>query len=104
MEVEHIPGGCTGLVQPVDVGINKPFKSRLKEAWETWMIIEVGIHDLLTSPLREEVIDWVIKSFNALKVKNQLIRNAWRHGQFTYFPPTCAERPTNMETSDTAEL
>ena len=22
----HIPGGCTGLCQPVDVGINKPFK------------------------------------------------------------------------------
>ena len=23
--VEHIPGGCTGLAQPVDVGIGKPF-------------------------------------------------------------------------------
>ena len=24
--VEHIPGGCTGLAQPVDVGIGKPLK------------------------------------------------------------------------------
>ncbi len=24
VEVEHIPGGCTGLCQPVDVGVNKP--------------------------------------------------------------------------------
>ena len=27
VEVEHIPGGCTGLCQPVDVGVNKPFKN-----------------------------------------------------------------------------
>jgi hypothetical protein len=28
-EVQHIPGGCTGLCQPVDVGYNKAFKSRV---------------------------------------------------------------------------
>ena len=26
VEVIHIPGGCTSLCQPVDVGLNKPFK------------------------------------------------------------------------------
>jgi hypothetical protein len=26
IEVEHIPGGCTSLCQPVDVGVNKPLK------------------------------------------------------------------------------
>ena len=29
VEVEHIPGGCTYLCQPVDVGVNKPFKKQL---------------------------------------------------------------------------
>ncbi len=29
VEVKHIPGGCTSLCQPVDVGFNKPFKSRI---------------------------------------------------------------------------
>ena len=29
VQVEHIPGGCTYLCQPVDIGINKPFKSRI---------------------------------------------------------------------------
>lgn len=38
VEVEHIPGGCTGLCQPVDVGVNKPFKNRIREKWESWMI------------------------------------------------------------------
>ena len=26
MQVEHIPEGCTGLCQPIDVGIGKPLK------------------------------------------------------------------------------
>ena len=39
-EVEHIPGGCTSLCQPVDIGISKPFKAFLRKAWEKWMINE----------------------------------------------------------------
>ena len=30
VEVHHIPGGCTGLCQPIDVGYNRPFKCRLR--------------------------------------------------------------------------
>jgi hypothetical protein len=29
VEVQHIPGRCTSLCQPVDVGFNKPFKDRM---------------------------------------------------------------------------
>ena len=31
IEVVHIPAGCTYLCQPIDVGINKPIKSRLRQ-------------------------------------------------------------------------
>ncbi len=41
-EVWHIPGGCTSLCQPVDVGFNKPLKDRIREQWEDWMI-RVGL-------------------------------------------------------------
>ena len=34
VEVQHIPGGCTSLCQPIDVGINKPFKLRMQRLWE----------------------------------------------------------------------
>ena len=27
VEIEFIPPGCTGLVQPIDVGFNKPYKA-----------------------------------------------------------------------------
>ena len=30
VEVEHIPGDCTSLCQPVDIRINKPFKAFLR--------------------------------------------------------------------------
>ena len=30
VEKEFIPGGCTSLTQPVDVGINKPLKNRVR--------------------------------------------------------------------------
>ena len=40
VQVKHIPGGCTSLCQPVDIGINKPFKAFLHKAWEKWMIDE----------------------------------------------------------------
>jgi DDE superfamily endonuclease len=32
IKVQHIPGGCTGLTQPVDMGINKPLKNTLQES------------------------------------------------------------------------
>ena len=37
-EVEFIPPGCTGLVQPVDVGFNKPFKAKLRAQFSEWMM------------------------------------------------------------------
>ena len=32
-----IPGGLTGLCQPLDVTINKPFKDNLCKKWHIWM-------------------------------------------------------------------
>ncbi len=40
VEVWYIPGGCTNLCQPVDVGFNKPLKDHICAGWEEWMIKE----------------------------------------------------------------
>ena len=55
VEVEHIPGGCTSLCQPVDIHINKPFKAFLHKAWEKWMI-DKGLRCGMTSPPTSELI------------------------------------------------
>ena len=36
-KIAIIPGGLTKILQPLDVGINKPFKDNLKDGWEKWM-------------------------------------------------------------------
>ncbi|KAJ1206561.1 hypothetical protein NDU88_001964 [Pleurodeles waltl] len=33
-----IPAGLTSLVQPLDVCLNKPFKDRIREQWNEWMV------------------------------------------------------------------
>lgn len=46
-ECAVIPGGMTGILQPLDVSINKPFKDRLRNKWQQWMIS--GEHTLTAS-------------------------------------------------------
>uniref|UniRef100_A0A669DWZ2 HTH CENPB-type domain-containing protein n=1 Tax=Oreochromis niloticus TaxID=8128 RepID=A0A669DWZ2_ORENI len=36
-ELAVIPGGLTKELQPLDIGVNRPFKVRLRAAWERWM-------------------------------------------------------------------
>jgi hypothetical protein len=85
VEVQHIPGGCTGVCQPVDVGIGKPFKNRVANCWEAWMIEKGGLNEEKTkTPSREEVSEWVIKSIGS--IGTNIIRNSWRHRGFSYFP------------------
>ena len=36
-EIAIIPGGMTSILQPLDVGINRPMKSMLKAKWGEWM-------------------------------------------------------------------
>jgi hypothetical protein len=43
VEVQHIPGGCTSLCQPIDIGVNEPFKNRLHSKWEKWMIQQPNV-------------------------------------------------------------
>jgi len=46
-ECAIIPGGMTGILQPLDVCIKKPFKDRLRVKWQEWMI--TGEHSLTAS-------------------------------------------------------
>ena len=91
VEVEHIPGGCTGLCQPVDVGVNKPFKNRIRNQWERWMIAEGLIHGTTSPPTRDDICRWTLVAFQNLP--EQMIRNSWKHGEYTCFPGSACERP-----------
>ena len=98
VEVEHIPGGCTCLCQPVDVGINKPFKKRICDLWQTWMMGDMSQGTTtvtVSAPTRELIRDWCIDAYKQMQSETNIIQNAWRHGEYTWFAEGCALPLTN---------
>jgi DDE superfamily endonuclease. len=84
VEYLYIPGGCTRLCQPVDVGINKPFKHRMTRKWEKFLMHnrEEEVRGKIPSPSREVLSQWVIDTLNSMDA--QLVKNAWNGPGFAY--------------------
>ncbi|MCG7877729.1 MAG: hypothetical protein N0C90_15530 [Candidatus Thiodiazotropha endolucinida] len=64
-----IPGGTTSLLQPLDVCLNKPFKSNMRNLWNDWMVN--GEKTLtkagnLRRPDITTVCSWVIEAWNMI--------------------------------------
>ena len=62
VDVIHILGGCTGFIQPVDVGINKLFKPQILQQWYSWILWEGAIHVVTMPQMCENIANWSIKS------------------------------------------
>ena len=76
VEVEFIPGGLTGLHQPLDIGINKPLKNRVYQKWEEYML-SVGLDQVKTKPPTHlTMVEWAVSSLNSFS--EQIIQIAWR--------------------------
>jgi hypothetical protein len=88
VEVQHIPGGCTSLCQPVDVGFNKPFKDRMRRQWINWMTNEGVVHGTTSPPARLDVAKWVHAAMLEMKGRGDIIRNAWKRHDYEWFAAT----------------
>jgi hypothetical protein len=54
VEVIYIPGGCTSLCQPLNVGTNKLFKHCCHHLWEDWMINMIDTNSEIREVTQEE--------------------------------------------------
>ena len=82
-EVEFIPPGCTGLVQPVNVGFNKPFKAKLRAQFSEWMMRQDPDQPTPAASPRD-IVEWIMEAER--EDRDETIRNAWKKTDFLYFP------------------
>jgi hypothetical protein len=78
-----IPPGCTSPVQPIDVGIGKPFKDRVRSNWWSWMLEQGADCATFKSASREDGSKWVADSWDS--ISQEIIQNSWRKSHFSYF-------------------
>jgi hypothetical protein len=83
-KVIHIPGGCTRLVQPLDIGYDKLFKTRICAAWEEYMINDMCKNGTIALPSREEVSHWILEAYWALE-GSPIIKNGWLKTGYSWF-------------------
>ena len=78
-----ISSGCTGVIQPIDTYIGKPFKDRLKALQKEWFD-EIGSLSSNTTkegnfkdPELELMVEWILEVFNG--INQDLIAKPFKH-------------------------
>ena len=73
-----IPGGCTSVLQPLDVSINKPVKSILRQSWERYML-EQSENDTakIPPPPKQLIVDWVEAANGTLDANPTIVKKAF---------------------------
>jgi hypothetical protein len=84
IEVQHIPGDCTWLCQPVDVGINHTIKKEMTEQWEKWMFNGGRVVDSVAKePTRKLVAEWIICAYK--NITEEIGENTWKKTGYEWF-------------------
>ena len=71
-EVDYLPRGYTARLQPLDVGINGPFKGYIRQSNETFLVNTNGKANVH----RRNVSRWIDDDWK--KVSKTTIQNAWK--------------------------
>ena len=72
----NVPGGTTSRVQPPDVAINKPFKNRVRQAFEEHLHKNLQLYTegkLTASDRRVLTTKWVGDAWSGIKEEKEMI-------------------------------
>ncbi len=84
VQVEHIPGECTVLIQPVDAGFNKPFKGNVCNLWDEWLVNDgLNVDGTVKCPTICQIGEWIIAGM--LMVSKRYVCNLWLHSPVNWF-------------------
>lgn len=79
VEVAVIPGGLTPVLQPLDKCINKPFKTKVRSQYQTWMVngpFTYTPSGKKHAPSKELVLQWIQKAWQ--EIPADLIANSFK--------------------------
>ena len=76
-----VPGGCTSLVQPVDVVFNAPFKAAVEKIAQKHMLdnLDLYVHGKFTASERRVLLSkWIGEAWEKVCTKPELITRGFR--------------------------
>lgn len=89
IKLAYVPGGCTGDLQPLDVGVNGDFKEIMKKRFSVWYaskveaqlrngtdIVDVNV-PLNTAIIKHDNARWLIEILTELEKRQDKILSAW---------------------------
>src|ERR1700678_2935326 len=84
--VDYIPGGFTGLHQPTDVGMQRPFKHSVKRSYHKSIVQDmlrriekkepVLTVDKRIKTVRDQSVTWLWNAYNVVNDK-ALVKKVW---------------------------
>ena len=88
INVVLVPANCTDRLQPLDLSVNKPVKSFLRNEFQTWYAKEVCSQlrgqienkpvDLKLSMVKPLSAGWMKSCYNYIKSKPEIVQNGFR--------------------------
>ncbi len=82
IQVEFIPPGCTGLLQPVSVGYSKAFKAKLRMEYNDWLMAQ-DADKPIPGTTHRKVANWI--NAGECNISNNTLENVWKKTGYSYF-------------------